>query len=267
MPVNVAVVIPVYQNTISDWESIALQQCNKILANYPKIVVKPQSLILSNEFSRSEYTAVYDFDDAYFSGIAGYNKLMLSADFYSHFSDYEFILIYQMDAFVFKDELNYWCDQEFDYIGAPWIRKKQDKNPIKRITVEAQQKISTALNLKKNGVPNKYQFENKVGNGGFSLRRVSKFLEVATSMRTEIESYLEKIAHQYNEDAFWSIEANRKRNNLNIPDWQTGLRFAFETYPERALQLNNNELPFGCHDWDNYPDFWRPVFNKFGYNF
>ena len=34
------------------------------------------------------------------------------------------MLIYQLDAFVFQDDLAYWCQQNYDYIGAPWLRDR-----------------------------------------------------------------------------------------------------------------------------------------------
>jgi hypothetical protein len=30
--------------------------------------------------------------------------------------------------------------------------------------------------------------------------------------------------------------------------------------------LNEQNLPFGCHDWDKYADFWRPIFKDYNYN-
>ncbi|WCT11905.1 DUF5672 family protein [Mucilaginibacter jinjuensis] len=262
---QVAVVIPFYRDTIPAYEQVALQQCERILSAYPKIAVKPVSLTLPDTAGIITFADTISFNDDYFKSIAGYNRLMLSAEFYERFSDYEYLLIYQADAFVFRDELGHWCSQDWDYIGAPWIRKSEVKNPVKSLILKIQQELSTSFNLKKDGVPNKYQFENKVGNGGLSLRRVKKFYEVCIAMQPQIEAYLAETAHQYNEDAFWSIEVNRKKKFLNIPGWKTGLKFAFETYPQHAYYLNGQQLPFGCHDWDRYADYWRPVFKSFGY--
>ena len=263
---QVAIVIPFYKESITAYEEIALQQCKTILFGYPVIAVKPQSLTLPPKASLINYAQVISFDERYFAGIAGYNSLMLSQDFYAHFLEYEYILIYQPDAFVFSDQLNYWCNQDFDYIGAPWIRKSGEGGILKQTTLKIQHWLSVNFNLKKGGLPNKYQFENKVGNGGFSLRRVRKFYNICSAMKSQITYYLQHTGtHQYNEDAFWSVEVNRKEKVLNIPSWQTGLNFAFETYPQRAYELSNNHLPFGCHDWDRYIEFWRPVFKTYGY--
>jgi hypothetical protein len=262
---QVAVVVPFYRNTIPAYEQVALKQCERILSNYPKIAVKPASLELPDVAEIITFAQTISFSNDYFKSIAGYNRLMLSAEFYAQFADYEYILIYQADAFVFRDELGEWCSQDWDYIGAPWIRQSNVSNLFKALTFKIRQMLSTKFNLKKDGVPNKYQFENKVGNGGLSLRRVKKFNDICISLQPHIEAYLAKEAHQYNEDAFWSIEVNRKKKLLNIPNWKTGLRFAFETYPQHAYYLNGQQLPFGCHDWDQYADYWRPVFKNFGY--
>lgn len=57
----------------------------------------------------------------------GYTNLVSSERFYAMFSEYEYILIYQLDAWVFRDELEYWCDQNYDYIGAPfWFEPSKD---------------------------------------------------------------------------------------------------------------------------------------------
>jgi hypothetical protein len=262
---KVAIIIPFYRNTVSDYEKIALHQCERILPAYPKIAVKPKSLTLPNQANTVRFSDIVSFDDDFFKGLAGYNRLMLSSQFYDEFLDYEYILIYQMDCFVFKDELTYWCKQDLDYIGAPWIRKTYHKNFIGLLFFKTKRFFSSRFNLQDNDVPNKYQLENKVGNGGFSLRRVKKFYNLCIVMKPVIEFYLSQKIHQYNEDVFWSIEVNRQKRVLNIPSCAIGLKFAFEVPPEKANRLNEQNLPFGCHDWDKYADFWRPVFKQYDY--
>lgn len=263
---KVAVIIPFYRSTLSAYEIIALQQCELVLSAYPKIAIKPVNLTLSAESAIVSFTDIVSFDNHFFESITGYNHLMLSTEFYKTFLDYEYILIYQLDAFVFENDLEYWCSQNIDYIGAPWIRKKNDNIILKKVQIKLQSFLYTYLNIHKKGLPSRSQFFNKVGNGGLSLRRVKKFYDLTLTMQSSINFYLSKTAFQYNEDSFWSIEVNRKKKILNIPTWETGLKFAFETYPEKAYLLNKGVLPFGCHDWDKYVDFWRPIFKLYNHN-
>jgi hypothetical protein len=258
------VVIPFYKNTLTDFDKIALQQCFKILKDHPIVAIKPFGLTLPGEAKACNFLKVVDFDDDYFKNVQGYNRLMLDSIFYKAFLDYEFILIYQLDAFVFKDELDEWCNKGFDYIGAPWIRAA-DQGILNIIKRKIQQYIHTRYNIQKNGGPSPRQLEYKVGNGGFSLRRVHKFYELCIQYREMIAHYNKHDTHFFNEDVFWSVEVNRKSKQLKIPGYKIALKFAVELHPKRAFAINKNQLPFGCHAWDLTIDFWRPIFEQYGY--
>ncbi|WP_462266782.1 DUF5672 family protein [Mucilaginibacter sp.] len=263
---KVAIVIPLYRSNLSAYEVMALQQCEHILGRHTKIAIKPKHLVLPEKAYGVNFDQVISFDDSYFSNIAGYNRLMLSAEFYARFLEYEYILIYQLDAFVFSDRLLHWCSQDIDYVGAPWLRQIGHSDMFKALKSNFKYYWHTQRNVQVNGLPSPMQFENRVGNGGFSLRRVQKFYAVASARRTEIEQYLTYTdLPQYNEDSFWSIEVNRKKNYLNIPSYKKGVWFAIEISPERAYRLTGGQLPFGCHAWDKHLSFWQPVFEQLGY--
>jgi hypothetical protein len=258
------IVIPFYKSNLTAYELIALQQCFKVLSDHPVIAIKPAGLILPPEVTAYPFLTTVSFDDDYFRNVQSYNRLMLSADFYKEFLSFEYILIYQLDAFVFKDELNYWCSQGFDYIGAPWIREIP-YSFFKSIKRNIQYYIHTRYNIQKNGLPSPKQFEYKVGNGGFSLRKTRKFYELCIKFSDKINHYNSQEHHLYNEDVFWGVEVNRKQRNLRIPGYRKALKFSVEFHPQRAFIINKGQLPFGCHAWDLTLDFWRPVFEEFGY--
>jgi hypothetical protein len=263
---KVAVVIPIYQKNLSAYEEIALQQCQQVLFDYPQIVIKPKSLDVGFLKSKYHINDTVSFDDAYFKDVQGYNRLMLAKRFYQSFQDYEYILIYQLDAFVLRDELLYWCSQDIDYVGAPWLRIHGYPDWFKAAKSRIQRLYHARLDVYKNGLPSDMQLINKVGNGGFSLRRVKKLAELCIKLEPEINNYIARNEHYFNEDVFWSIAVNRKRTQMNIPGFKKGLKFAFEHAPQKALKLNNDKLPFGCHAWDKNIEFWRPVFKGLGHN-
>jgi hypothetical protein len=262
---KIAVLIPFYKQRLTVYENIALQQCFKVLSAYSIIAIKPYKLVLPAEVVQYKFDNIISFPDEYFEDIQGYNRLMLDAVFYREFLNCEYILIHQLDAFVFRDELNSWCNRDLDYIGAPWMRKKEYSNIFKAIVSNGLQYLAKRYNIKKRGLPSKKQFDNSVGNGGFSLRKVDAFSKICLAQQEKIAFYNKQISHHYNEDVFWSIEVNRKKKLLNIPDYKTALQFAFELAPERAYHINHNQLPFGCHAWDLQLDFWRPFFKDQGY--
>lgn len=267
----VNIIIPIYKPYPSEREQISLMQCCRVLGSYPVTIIKPYSLDPSPYLSSHIQCNIESFDDYFFEDIRGYNRLMLSEGFYERFLATKYILIYQLDAFVFKDELYEWCKKGYDYIGAPWIGViNPGKNCIEKIRFARRAQKEYVNNTKQPGtiLPTEIQFYNKVGNGGFSLRCVEKFYSICKERKQMIEYYNENNAHHYfNEDVFWSLEVNRSRKVLKIPGYRTALHFSFEHRPEYALQkITKGALPFGCHAWDLFPGFWNPIIRKEGYS-
>lgn len=261
---KVAVIVPIYKE-ISYLEDISLQQCFKVLSkSHPIFCVKPNSLNLNTKYTFNNFIS---FDDAYFKDIAGYNKLMLSGEFYEAFLDYEYILIYQLDAFVFKDDLTLWCEKNIDYVGAPWLRHKYP-DVIKAVKNSVLSYIHRKFDIKEKNTlaPTDIQREYQVGNGGLSLRRTQLFYDLTKRFQGKIKEYLSNPAVNFNEDVFWSIEVNRKTKHLKIPSYKEAVYFAFEVPVDRAFELTNNALPFGCHAWNKNLEVWRPIFKGFGYS-
>jgi len=268
-PVSVTVVIPIYKPQLTDRELISLTQCLRVLGSYPIYLAAPHSLDISYYRKFCPALRAKTFDDAYFRDIQGYNRLMLSEPFYEAFAGTEYMLIYQLDAFVFRDDLADWCRRGYDYIGAPWLRDRDFTGWQDRISFQIRQRIATLLNLKKDdGVtPREIINLNGVGNGGLSLRRIPAMLRCLRRFRRKIDEYERIHHHQYNEDVFWGVEVNRYWPLLRIPSYRRALHFSVEFYPQRAIEhYNNGQLPFGCHAWDIHETaYWRPIFARYGY--
>nr|MBA3777644.1 hypothetical protein [Betaproteobacteria bacterium] len=147
---RVATVTPLYKEDLTADERVSLLHLRRILEPYDRIFVAPQSLAapeISEEVRR--------FPDRFFQSTLSYNKLLLSRQFYEAFSDYDYILIYQLDCLVLAPELDIWCSRGWDYIGAPWFPDFGDGSCGEPFWA--------------------------VGNGGLSLRRVEACLRVLSS--------------------------------------------------------------------------------------
>src|ERR1700759_4734634 len=114
MVAKAAIIVPFYKPGLGANERIALEQCFRILGSHPIVAIKPEKLVFSPEITSFNFSEVISFPDKYFDGIHGYNELMLSEHFYGNFLNWEYILIHQLDAFVFADELDYWCSIDAD---------------------------------------------------------------------------------------------------------------------------------------------------------
>ena len=237
----VKIIIPIYKATFSQEEKIALSRAYEILNAYPIVVVKPETLDLSALMREFPKIAYENFPEHYFAGISGYNRLMLSTAFYERFLSCDYILIYQLDAYVFRDELKEWCEKGYDYVGAPWLQR-----PVYRFPLISQVMRLRYLYQKRKGLPSKQDLYDNVGNGGLSLRKVESHHRVTLEQRERICFFLsQRHYHLYNEDVFWATEAN----GFSYPDSLEALRFSFDKYPAYCYWLNKRQMPFGCHAW------------------
>ncbi len=258
------VVIPVYKDKISDTEELSFRRTLKILCSHDICLVTFSELDCSFYYEISKELQVpilrENFPKEMFAGIKGYNKLMLSFGFYNRFRTYDYILIVQLDAYVFKDELNYWCDKDYDYIGAP------------------------CEGLRPGG-----KEAAVVGNGGFSLRRVAYFCGILwwpfhllrPLKKVEFDKnawrspiifikrllkllgvhnnihYFKKNGRAY-EDYVISVVLADSLTPPRVPDIREASRFSIEVSPRYYVGLNGGILPFGCHAFLKYDfDFWK----------
>lgn len=252
---NVIITIPIYTTHLSEQDWASIKQCFKILQDYTICYVKPESLNISPVTKKFKADIIESFPDHFFKGISGYNRLMLSSQFYNRFKGWEYIFIYQTDAWVFCDELEEWCKKNYDYIGAPWIPKKKYSLSYYKIYIALK-----TIYCKLFSQPNYNKLYYNVGNGGVSLRRTYKFASEAEKRVGEIEHLMSKRAKDfYNEDVYWSITINEQDRVMNIPKWDEALKFSFDKNPQESLELNNGKLPFCCHGWTKQKmlPFWQ----------
>lgn len=229
-----AVVIPVYKSSLNDNELISLKRTVSLLYNYDIILVGPENLDYSIYIKEYKDFKIELFRSAYFNNISGYNQLMMSSSFYDRFKNYDYILICQLDAYVFKDELLEWCQKNYDYIGAPWIVAPPTVSNNKKPLIDFAKKMV-----------------GTVGNGGFSLRKVKTHLRISKTLS------LFKKFFPKNEDFFWCYIVP-KFFKFKRPTASEALNFAFELAPALSFKKNNKQLPFGCHAWEKYePEFWK----------
>ncbi|WP_443938123.1 DUF5672 family protein [Pedobacter sp. MW01-1-1] len=219
------------------------------MANYPIIFVTPKSLdtdIYENECKEKVDFRLIRFNDTYFKNIAGYNSLMLSPMFYKHFLCYKYILVYQLDAFVFKDELLYWCSKNYDFIGAPHEIHSNSFGEIHFLKGYSRLLITINKLLR-----TKFKLRN-VGNGGFSLRKTKSCYYLTKLLQRKIKSW-----GMNNEDGFFKYWGNLLHPFFKLPSDELALQFSIETNPAEALKELRGKLPFGCHAFEKYdPQTW-----------
>lgn len=251
----VVVVVPLYTTRLSAEDLMSLKRTVRVLGHHDLAIACPEGLDLSplDEVVAPARPRVVRFPAEYFAGVEGYNRLMLSERFYARFDDYRYLLICQTDAFVFADRLHYWCGKGYDYIGAPWMASERTA------WNRALFKLNNAFRKKKKS--DEYLF--KVGNGGFSLRRVAMMRRIVREQREHIERGLRAPGdrNHHVEDQYFSLVAPARIPEMKIPAYAEAVDFCIDRRPRLALELNGGRLPFACHGFGkrNVRRFWRPI--------
>ncbi|MHB1105087.1 MAG: DUF5672 family protein [Lutibacter sp.] len=276
---KICIVIPIYKEVLNEFEIQSVKQCVKILSEYSLNFVCPFGINI--DFYKEKFPGIKNFSffgKDYFKGIEGYNKLMLSPDFYKAFDDFEYMLVYQTDCYVFRDELLDWAIRGYDYIGGVWFEDYH-------------------------GNPNLGAKLWYPGNGGLSLRNINKIINILTSKRPVknwhqildekefnrkkvfyslkellliplnilgYENNFKFIASNYKlfEDVFF-MEVGLIYNQIKIPSMKDANLFSWDKNPKYLFDKFKC-LPFACHAWfrDDSPyegnkEFWlRHINNK-----
>ena len=246
------IVIPVYKS-LGFMDILVVRQAVEMTKGFNKVFVAPKNFLFDSSFDEFRHFEVEYFSKEFFHNIEGYNRLMLSSEFYERFILYENILIHQTDAHLFKEELEYWCMQGYDYIGAPWYFPDYKDNRLVLFVKTRFMKFFYA-----DEHINDLRHINKVGNGGLSLRKVSSALAVLQAVPPAlIEKYRKASHYVYNEDTFWALEAKVVKKDFRIPKMKDAMRFSLEKNADLAYQ-QIAELPFGCHAFDVHStEFWE----------
>jgi hypothetical protein len=261
---SVAVVTPIYRETLSSEERMSLSHMRQHLRAYPCYLMTPRHLR-----PRLPNCEVRDFDDECFLSVQTYSKLLLSRDFYRTFLDFEYILIYQLDCLVFQDELQWWCEQGYDYIGAPLFCVKGDLKSgfsgacngglsLRRVRSFLQVLESPRY------VAERVSFLADVFRRPFVevrpmtwMKRLKKRVQVAREVRQGVDKYV--AGYSLNCDQFWSSRAAYFHPSFRVAPPEVALSFAFEAAPRFCFERNGGKLPFGAHAWQKYDRaFWEP---------
>jgi len=260
-----AIVVPLYKEGLDSSEVQSIERTLMLLGEHDIFLVGPQALkpyflMLSEKYGGRLKIQV--FSDHFFKSVAGYNKLLMSEHFYAAFEAYQYLLIVQTDALVLKNELSYWCEKGYSYVGAPIF--EGFTTPLQPLHVFC------------------------VGNGGFSLRKVADFLGVLRQpyfFRNKLMEhwpgnwlsscyrYLKdywcysykntQINVSVNEDIFWGLLVPARCKYFRVPLAHEASRFAFDAEPEHLYLQNNRQLPFGCHAWERYDrSGWMRIFTE-----
>lgn len=264
---DICIVIPIYKESLNEYEIQSVNQCIKILSDYSIHFICPKGLNITFYSAKfPELNNYHFFDQNYFNDIGGYNRLMMSCDFYKKFKNYDFMLIYQTDCFVFRDELLDWVKKDYDYIGGVWfegfvgdpylgakfwragnggLSLRNIKTMIQLLSSKKPLKSFQQLIVEKRNL-----FKIDAFNG------IKEFLFLPLNLigyKNNCQNYSKEFRH--NEDVFF-VHLHTVYKVLKIPKVEDALLFSWDRCPDFLFD-NLDELPFACHAWYREDDYYE----------
>lgn len=234
-----AIVIPIYKPQLSTEETSSLERAVWVLGSHKMVFAYPSGMDTAAYAAEAPGAAFASFPAHCFSSVASYSRLLLGRDFYDRFADWPYILIYQLDAWVFIDALEEWCSRGYAYVGAPWYGVR---------SIGAGWRLSPRIAAR---MLAKGRLSHLVGNGGLSLRHVPSHIRMLERFPRVAGNWEE------NEDRFWSLFAPYSGARFRVPSWKEAAHFAVELRPSTVMTEAGVYVPFGCHAWEKYEtEFW-----------
>jgi hypothetical protein len=245
------IVIPIYKEELDCVEEISLNRLNTVIGEkgYDVYLVYPENMTLDNYYKIYKNLLCKSFDPLYFTNTMMYSQLCIDYNFYDAFSNYEYMLIYQLDCYLFFDAIEEWCNKGYDYIGGPIISTDCGWDT-----------------LKKNNEKNKKGYQPYVGNGGLSLRKINTFKDICNpngELRKTYNLTDEVLANVKYEDKYFCNDLY-EYYRLNIPNWKEAFSFAIDMSVDVVYNLFKlDPKPMGIHSVDKNIRWWKNHIEEF----
>ena len=231
------IVVTSYKTSLDENEKLNIDRLFSLYKDkYDIVLVYPNNKKIDWYNKNFNFTDILLLDSIYFDSYPdGYNSLMLSNFFYKLFAKYKYILIHHPDSIIIKDELEYWINKDYEYIGSPFIYDIGPNNVDIMTSI-----VTNNSNL---------NFVNDM-NGGLCLKKISWFLDITEQYETKLQQISKSL--KLNEDQILLMLnlLNLDLSKYKFPKFKESINFSWSAKPYLLMQINNGELPFGLHAYN-----------------
>ena len=218
------IVIPVYKTYLEEYEIASMIQLINTLGNeYDICLVCPDGLYINYYNNICNYKFNYlKCNPEYFKSTYTYSKLLENYYFYEAFKQYEYMMIYQNDGWIFYNNIKYFISLNYDYIGSPWGENEFGPSP------------------------------ESVGNGGVSFRKISKFIDICHNITQK------DLQHKYAkwEDLFFCKCIAQKDKTFKIAPVRIAVQFSLDYNVQKWIKKYNAN-PMCAHAFNKRINEWK----------
>ena len=193
----VSVIIPIPDPELTPTQEKSLHRCLEALARYPVMFITAEGADLAIVKEHKADADIIYFPKEYFQSRQALAKLFLLDEFYDRFSWTDFLLIHELNSWIVKDELHYWCKQGYDYLKA-----KPDSSDSKKLPGQ----VSLILGLNQN---EKLNIDKAFENNGLILCNVQRMIKALRKKAKTAYQYRHDETLKHRDAVFWEVEANR----------------------------------------------------------
>lgn len=200
----------------------------------------------------------------YFGSPAAVNKMGTDPSFYRMYTEFEYVLVCHLDAWIFRDRLAYWMGKGYDFIGAPLFLPENDKvHFLKRMAPFgcngglSLRRVASCIRVLETFQPRLSPRYVALAIWFLTRNRQWKLIHILVRLLRELSTDWRRTCVKYNiyEDVFFTVIAPLCGNRISIPSSRTAMTFACEVnYPLLQKEMFRLEPPLGIHGYDKYID-------------
>jgi len=240
-----AIVVPAYKkaDSLLISEVMSLENTGKMFANRDIFLLCPESFsnksVDAYEKIATHKIKALKMPDEYFTSTKQYSQMLLKDSVYNALvAKYEYMLVCQTDCWTLSDDLDTWCEKQYDYVGAP---------------IFSPNALWVDHSHRHNG------YMPQVGNGGYSIRKIETFIDM-TRDGSDLKEFINGNTSDVEYEDKWFCNDIEMHYDLVRPSWREAMHFAIDMNPEIAYKVCGEDtswLPMGMHAWPKNIRFWK----------
>lgn len=265
---RLAVLVPTHLEQLDENLSTTLLHNAKQVKGYKLEIILPESCSADwyLDFFRENSIkgSVRLVSNDYFGSPAAVNKMGTDAAFYMMYEDYDYILICHLDAWIFSNQLNYWMNKGYDFIGAPlFLPEDPNTHFLSRMAPFGSngglslRRVFSCIQVLQTFKPRRSYPRILQATLFLAKNRQWQMINILFRLLKELSRDWRATCEKYNiyEDVFFTVIAPLCGNSFSVPSGRVAMRFACEVnYPGIQKNILRLAPPLGIHGYDKYTD-------------
>lgn len=259
---SLCVVVPVHKAAPSVTEAASLAACRQQLTDHPVYLVYPETISPQAYLDIHPSLKLQPVPAAWLASVHAYNQMKMDVTFYQLFASYEFLMTYELDAWIFSAAIEEHNGFTYDFIGAPIFEGFMEAGPDAGFLPQ----LNSGFSIRR--VPSCLKALDQLRRYRSRWKLQRFFLEKFRFLRRWVSPVLYQVIFDdqlkgyftgwyFHEDMIWTHIVPVLFPFFKVAPPDIAARFSFEVNAPVLLERQHGVLPLGCHAWAKFPAFWQ----------